>query len=350
MVACWLMEVRRALPCAHVMCARVARACRACVWGETHWVRALCVCPTCCGAAASDGSVCLRNPLASLRAGDGSLAASSADATHIKAHSSGVTDISWSPDGAYFVTGSDDMSVRTWATATVRAGARVLTTTPRAGVAHVRTRRHVRARAYGVQATEVGSAFKGHTSFVSCVHVSPRCNLIASGSFDESIRLWDVRTGACLRVIPCHSEPVTSVQFSYDGTMLASTSYDGLMYVVLRRRANAHMRTRALVHAHSCTRTRACLRTRARPDKVVHGVTVQKIMGCVVGPVHEDNTARTAGASVRVCARARARPLYPRTAPAHCTRALHPRTAPAQHTLLRAGLLPSSRPTIATCW
>ena len=40
--------------------------------------------------------------------------------------------------------------------------------------------------------------------------------------------MWDVRSGACLRVLPAHSDPITAVDFSHDGTVLASSSFDGL--------------------------------------------------------------------------------------------------------------------------
>jgi COMPASS component SWD3 len=63
------------------------------------------------------------------------------------------------------------------------------------------------------------------------VDFSPRGSLLASGSFDESVRLWDVRAGRCIRVVPAHSEPITSVQFSKDGTLFVTGSYDGLMCV-----------------------------------------------------------------------------------------------------------------------
>jgi COMPASS component SWD3 len=49
-----------------------------------------------------------------------------------------------------------------------------------------------------------------------------------SGSFDESVRLWDVKQGRCIRSMPAHSDPVTAVQFNRDGTLIVSGSYDGL--------------------------------------------------------------------------------------------------------------------------
>ena len=31
--------------------------------------------------------------------------------------------------------------------------------------------------------------------------------------FDESVRIWDVKTGKCLKTLPAHSDPVTAVSF-----------------------------------------------------------------------------------------------------------------------------------------
>lgn len=52
--------------------------------------------------------------------------------------------------------------------------------------------------------------------------------MIVSGSFDETVRVWDVRSGKCLKVLPAHSDPVTSVDFNRDGSLIVSSSYDGL--------------------------------------------------------------------------------------------------------------------------
>lgn len=34
--------------------------------------------------------------------------------------------------------------------------------------------------------------------------------------FDESVRIWDVKTGKCLKTLPAHSDPVTAVSMEYD--------------------------------------------------------------------------------------------------------------------------------------
>ena len=39
-------------------------------------------------------------------------------------------------------------------------------------------------------------------------------------SFDETVKLWDVRSGECVATLPAHSNPVTGVDFNRDGTMI----------------------------------------------------------------------------------------------------------------------------------
>ena len=128
--------------------------------------------------------------------------------------------------------------------------------------------------------------FVGHTNYVFCCNFSPADNKLVSGSFDETVRaqstapapgaaglglsspqrrlvaglcalppprarrrrlpaaaaaeapcrhgggisqvrIWEVKTGKCISVLPAHSDPVTAVSFSKDGSLIASSSYDG---------------------------------------------------------------------------------------------------------------------------
>mmetsp|Transcript_9432 Transcript_9432/g.23672 ORF Transcript_9432/g.23672 Transcript_9432/m.23672 type:complete len:257 (+) Transcript_9432:515-1285(+) len=70
---------------------------------------------------------------------------------------------------------------------------------------------------------------RGHINHIFCVAYSRHSNLIVSGSFDESIRIWDARTGVCHKVIAAHTDPVSAVAFSKDNTTIVSASYDGLI-------------------------------------------------------------------------------------------------------------------------
>jgi WD40 repeat protein len=65
-----------------------------------------------------------------------------------------------------------------------------------------------------------------HRSEVTSVTFSPDGRLLAYGSADNRVRLWDVQSGRLLKSFEGHTQSVTSVAFSADGLMLASGSED----------------------------------------------------------------------------------------------------------------------------
>lgn len=71
---------------------------------------------------------------------------------------------------------------------------------------------------------------KGHTSMVQAIAISSDGQIIASGSSDNSIKLWQLSTGKLLRTLgrwfSGHSSMVQAVCFSADGELLASGSWD----------------------------------------------------------------------------------------------------------------------------
>ncbi|KAI9782331.1 MAG: hypothetical protein M1839_005204 [Geoglossum umbratile] len=67
---------------------------------------------------------------------------------------------------------------------------------------------------------------EGHSDRVHSVAFSPSGKLVASGSEDETIRLWDTSTGAQLQTLEGHSDRVHSATFSPDGKLVASGSDD----------------------------------------------------------------------------------------------------------------------------
>ena len=68
---------------------------------------------------------------------------------------------------------------------------------------------------------------EGHTDIVWSVAFRPNGVMLASASWDKTIRLWNVKTGRLLRTLTEHTDAVMSVAFSPDGQTLASASWDG---------------------------------------------------------------------------------------------------------------------------
>ena len=66
-----------------------------------------------------------------------------------------------------------------------------------------------------------------HSNGVQSIEFSPDGKWIASGAYDNSARVWDVRTGELVLGPFEHREPVVNVTFSPDGTLLLTACLDG---------------------------------------------------------------------------------------------------------------------------
>ena len=117
-----------------------------------------------------------------------------------------VNAIKWDPSGTLLASCSDDYTAKIWSLA-------------REGPVHD-LRKHTK-EVYTIKwaPTGAGSANPG----------SPP--LLASASFDTTIRLWDPESGRCCHVLDKHREPVYSVAFSADGLHLASGSLDNCLHI-----------------------------------------------------------------------------------------------------------------------
>ncbi|KAF5701661.1 will die slowly [Fusarium mundagurra] len=124
-------------------------------------------------------------------------------------HMAGVSCLAWTPDSNTIASGSDDKAIRLWDRVTGRPK-----TTTRKSIA----------------GQEMGP-LKGHHNYIHCLAFSPKGNILASGSYDEAVFLWDVRAGRLMRSLPAHSDPVSGVDFSRDGTLVVSCSTDGLIRI-----------------------------------------------------------------------------------------------------------------------
>src|SRR5687767_11701557 len=66
----------------------------------------------------------------------------------------------------------------------------------------------------------------GHTKPINAVAFSPDGRWLASGGKDDTIKIWDIATGHVLRTLYAHSSNVNALAVSPDGKFLASASGD----------------------------------------------------------------------------------------------------------------------------
>ena len=127
----------------------------------------------------------------------------------LKNHSGRVWSIDFSPDGQLLASASDDWTVRLWDLRNLDLEHPDLN-----NLVHI--------------------SLRGHSAWVSSVAFRSDGEVLASGSFDRSIRLWQIdqiewKLGIIREnpiVLEDHYQSVTSVAFTPDGKYLASGSFD----------------------------------------------------------------------------------------------------------------------------
>uniref|UniRef100_A0A671T289 F-box-like/WD repeat-containing protein TBL1XR1 n=2 Tax=Sinocyclocheilus anshuiensis TaxID=1608454 RepID=A0A671T289_9TELE len=121
-------------------------------------------------------------------------------------HTNEVNAIKWDPSGMLLASCSDDMTLKIWS---MKQDACVHNLE-----AHNK-------EIYTIKWSPTGSGSS-----------NPNANmLLASASFDSTVRLWDVERGICVHTLTKHQEPVYSVAFSPDGKFLASGSFDKCVHI-----------------------------------------------------------------------------------------------------------------------
>ncbi|KAF0983564.1 hypothetical protein FDP41_010629 [Naegleria fowleri] len=126
-------------------------------------------------------------------------------------HEDEVNAIRWSPNGSLLASCSDDFTAKIWS--------------------------------FGSSSSSSQKCvfdLKEHTKEIYTIKWSPtgpgtdypnRNMVLASASFDATIKLWDPTVGKCLHSLTKHTDPVYSVAFSPDGKYLASGSFDRFLHI-----------------------------------------------------------------------------------------------------------------------
>jgi WD40 repeat protein/serine/threonine protein kinase len=156
----------------------------------------------------------------------------------LSGHEGAVLALAFDSTGRQLFTGSSDQTARLWdATNGNRIAAldglevpvQAVAVGPGGRLLAVATEGTVRLYA-GATRAEV-RRLEGHGAPVSSVAFSPDGERIATGSFDNMVRLWATGRVEPPVVLQGHADPVTSVSWNRDGTRLASSSFDGTVRV-----------------------------------------------------------------------------------------------------------------------
>ena len=183
----------------------------------------------------------------------------------LQGHGESINSVAISPDGTKLASGSDDRTIRLWELPTGRAlhtlskeSLNKLQIDDEVGTKTERFMSRVKSVAFSpdglILATldeDIGGSLCGDavklwdvgtgqfltvltdgTDFAGfAVAFSPDGTKLVSGSWDFTVKLWDVSTRKHIATFPGHTGNVSSVAFSPDGTKLASGSYDGTILV-----------------------------------------------------------------------------------------------------------------------
>lgn len=152
----------------------------------------------------------------------------------LSGHDLTVQAVALSADGKIAVTGSIDTTLRIW---NAVSGKQLHKLGARGSYSAVAISPDARFVASDWNTSDIrlvdvksgkrwGKLLKGHSESIASLAVSPDGKLLASGSADHSVRIWNIAKRE-LAVIPMvHGGPVHSVAFSADGKYLVSGSDD----------------------------------------------------------------------------------------------------------------------------
>ncbi len=129
-----------------------------------------------------------------------------------KRHKSHGGGIAYNTEGNIFVTGGSDGMVRIWDAKAAESDS-------------------IFQRVLGFFISPQKAKLKGHTDQITSVALSPDGSIAASGSKDETLCLWDVRNRKLIATLEGHTDRIQTVTFSPDGRTLASGCRDGSIHL-----------------------------------------------------------------------------------------------------------------------
>ena len=148
----------------------------------------------------------------------------------IRGHTAPVTGLAWSADSNRIATTAED--VRVWSANKPQEG-RLLTRIAEAFAMSHEDHRAATAThgshaifLWNLATGESDRALSGHSATVTGLSFVPNSSILASGSLDRSVKLWDTREGKLHKTL-AHDRPVTALAINAAGGELAAGCDDG---------------------------------------------------------------------------------------------------------------------------
>lgn len=121
-------------------------------------------------------------------------------------HTEKIVALTISPSSEFIATGSSDWTTEVW---------KITDTEP---------------LRMGMDLEDPLWILKGHAGTVTSVAFSPSGKILASGSADQRVRLWDIATGKLIHTFSSHTSKISALAFAKDD-VLASGSSDGTVFI-----------------------------------------------------------------------------------------------------------------------
>ncbi|KAG0233891.1 hypothetical protein BGX31_004752 [Mortierella sp. GBA43] len=161
------------------------------------------------------------------------------ECTHVLSeHTDWLKAIAYSPQGNQVATACDDGTVLLWDAATGECSQIMdVNTTYHPDVIYSPKSDHlayIDGETVHLRDAKTGGpihTFTGHTSSVTSIMFSPDGNMLASSSDDSAVKLWDTESGICWQTFNCRSGWANRVLFNPKGNQILATSGDMAVYL-----------------------------------------------------------------------------------------------------------------------